>query len=115
MAAFYETLFTGESVGQAVTAGRSRLFDHDRRPSRKGDMPLADWLIPVHYLRRDVSFPQARTPRPAAAPSLKSLDQIRAAPSGTVAANDPLAAAAGCSWAAMTCSTSWKPRPGCSG
>ncbi len=57
MAAFYETLFTGESVGQAVTAGRSRLFDHDRRPSRKGDMPLADWLIPVHYLRRDVSFP----------------------------------------------------------
>ena len=96
MAAFYETLFTGESVGQAVTAGRSRLFDHDRRPSRKGDMPLADWLIPVHYLRRDVSFPQARTPRPAAAPSLNdALDQIRAAPSGTVAANDPLAAAGG--------------------
>ena len=62
MAAFYETLFTGESVGQAVTAGRSRLFDHDRRPSRKGDMPLADWLIPVHYLRRDVSFPKPGLP-----------------------------------------------------
>ena len=27
-------------------------------------MPLADWVVPVHYLRRDVSFPQARTPRP---------------------------------------------------
>jgi tetratricopeptide (TPR) repeat protein len=96
MAAFYETLFTGESVGQAVTAGRRRLFDHDGRPSRKGDMPLADWLVPVHYLRRDVSFPQARTPRPAAVPSLdEALDQIRAAPAGPEAAQDPLAAAGG--------------------
>ena len=42
-------------------------------------MPLADWLVPVHYLRKDVSFPQARTSRPAAAPSLDAaLDQIRA-------------------------------------
>ena len=98
MAAFYETLFTGDSVGQAVTAGRRRLFDHDRRPSRKGDMPLADWLIPVHYLRRDVSFPQARTRRPAAAPSLdEALDQIRAAASGSEAETeaDPLAAVDG--------------------
>ena len=96
MAAFYETLFTGASVGQAVTAGRRRLFDHDGRPSRKGDMPLADWLVPVHYLRRDVAFPQARTSRPAAAPPLdEALDEIRAAPSGTVAAQDPLAATGG--------------------
>ena len=96
MAAFYETLFTGASVGQAVTAGRRRLSDHDRRPSRKGDMPLADWLVPVHYLRRDVSFPHARTPRPAAVPSLdEALDQIRAAPSGPAAAQDPLAAVGG--------------------
>ena len=26
MAAFYESLFAGDSVGQAVTAGRQRLF-----------------------------------------------------------------------------------------
>jgi tetratricopeptide (TPR) repeat protein len=92
MAAFYETLFTGASVGQAVTAGRQRLFDHDARPSRKGDMPLADWLVPVHYLRRDVSFPQARTSRPAAAPPLdEALDQIRAAASEPSEAQDPLA------------------------
>jgi tetratricopeptide (TPR) repeat protein len=96
MAAFYETLFTGASVGQAVTAGRRRLFDHDRRPSRKGDMPLADWLVPVHYLRRDVSFPQARTSRPAAVPSLdEALDEIRAAASEPVETQDPLAAADG--------------------
>jgi tetratricopeptide (TPR) repeat protein len=96
MAAFYETLFTGASVGQAVTAGRRRLFDHDGRPSPKGDMPLADWLVPVHYLRKDVSFPQARTTRPAAAPSLDAaLDQIRDTAPGPEAAADPLAAVGG--------------------
>ena len=87
MAAFYESLFAGDSVGQAVTAGRRRLFGHDARPSPKGDMPLADWLVPVHYMRREVRFPQARTTRPAAAPPLdEMLDQIRAAPSEAAAA-----------------------------
>ena len=96
MAAFYESLFAGASVGQAVGAGRRRLFGHDGRPSPKGDMPLADWLIPVHYLRKEVRFPQARTTRPAAAPSLDAvLDQIRAAPSEPAAAQDPLAAVGG--------------------
>jgi hypothetical protein len=93
MAAFYESLFTGESVGQAVGGGRRRLFEHDGRPSPKGDMPLADWLVPVHYLRREVRFPQASTARPPAAPSLDvMLDQIRAAPSEPAVAQDPLAA-----------------------
>ena len=56
-------------------------------------MPLADWLVPVHYMRREVRFPQARTARPAAVPSLDAaLDQIRAAPSEPEAALDPLAA-----------------------
>ena len=96
MAAFYESLFTGATVSAAVTAGRRRLFAHDGRPSLKGDLPLADWLVPVHYLRREVSFPQARTARPAAAPSLEEvLDQIRAGPSGPAAGPDPLAAAGG--------------------
>ena len=96
MAAFYETLFTGASVGQAVTAGRRRLFVHDGRPSPKGDMPLADWLVPVHYMRKEISFPQARTARPAAAPSLDlALDEIAAAPSEPQARADPLAAVEG--------------------
>lgn len=64
MATFYERLFAGDTVTAAVTAGRRRLFQHDGRPSPKGDLPLADWLVPVHYLRGDVSFPQARTGRP---------------------------------------------------
>ena len=93
MSAFYESVFAGSSVGQAVGAGRRRLFEHDGRPSMKGDMPLADWLVPVHYMRREVRFPQARTARPAGAPSLEAaLDQIRAAPSEPAAAQDPLAA-----------------------
>ena len=98
MASFYETLFTGASVGQAVGAGRQRLASHDGRPSPKGDMPLADWLVPVHYMRKDVSFPQARTTRPASAPSLDVLlDQIRTARSGLEpeAGADPLAAVDG--------------------
>ena len=66
MAAFYETLFAGDTVSPAVTAGRRRLFDHDGRPSPKGDLPLADWLVPVHYLRREVALPPG--PRPAARP-----------------------------------------------
>ena len=93
MAAFYESLFAGKGVGQAVTAGRKRLFEHDDRPSPKGDMRLADWLVPVHYLRREVRFPDARTVRLAAAPSLdQALDQIRATPSEAAATQDPLAA-----------------------
>ena len=96
MAAFYESLFTGATVSQAVTAGRKRLYGHDGRPSPRGDMPLADWLVPVHYLRQDVSFPQARVSRPVAAPSLdEALEQIRAAPSLAAVAEDPLAAAGG--------------------
>jgi tetratricopeptide (TPR) repeat protein len=59
-------------------------------------MPLADLLVPVHYLRRDVRFPDARTARPAAVPSLdEALDEILAAPSEAAAAQDPLAAADG--------------------
>ena len=37
MAAFYESLFAGSTVGQAVTAGRKRLAGHDGRPSPAGD------------------------------------------------------------------------------
>ena len=96
MAAFYESLFAGTASARRSPPGVRRLFEHDGRPSPKGDMPLADWLVPVHYLRQEVRFPQARTARPAAAPSLdEALDQIRAAPSGTVAAQDPLAAVGG--------------------
>ena len=92
MAAFYEALFAGSSVGQAVGEGRRRLFERDGRPSPKGDMPLADWLVPVHYLRKDVRFPDARVSRPGAVPTLdEALDQIRAAPA-EAAAQDPLAA-----------------------
>ena len=79
MAVFYEHLFAGDSLSVAVTAGRRRLYEKDGRPSPKGELPLADWLVPVHYLRRDVAFPQARTSRPQGKPSLEALlDQLRA-------------------------------------
>ena len=70
MAVFYERLFAGETVSSAVTEGRLQLFRKPGRPSPKGDLPLADWVVPVHYFRREVSFPQAVVPRSAALPSL---------------------------------------------
>ena len=80
MAAFYETLFAGGTVTGAVTAGRRQMSDRPGRPSPKGRLPLADWLVPVHYLRRDVSFPQATVSRPAGAPSLSSALEAMSVP-----------------------------------
>src|SRR5208282_4745636 len=58
----------------------------------KGGLALADWLVPVHYMRREVRFPQAQTDRPAAVPSLdEALDRIRVA-SDAAPVEDPLAA-----------------------
>lgn len=79
MTAFYERLFAGDPVSAAVTSGRKRMAARNRRPSRRGDLPLEDWLVPVHYLRRDVSFPQAVTPRTAPFSLDEELDQIRSA------------------------------------
>src|SRR5690348_9662256 len=56
------------------------MYQQNQRPSPKGELSLADWLVPVHYLRRDVSFPQARTGRPTNLPPLDQLlDDQRAA------------------------------------
>jgi hypothetical protein len=83
MAVFYEHLFAGDTVSAAVSAGRRRLFQHDGRPSPKGDLPLPDWLVPVHYLRRDVSFPRAQVSRPATDPSMEApRDSLRTASAG---------------------------------
>jgi hypothetical protein len=57
MAAFYERLFAGDGITQAVDAGRQRLHQRPERHSPKGMMALADWVVPVHYLRTDVRFP----------------------------------------------------------
>jgi len=79
MTAFYERLFAGEPVSAAVAAGRARLARNPLRPSPKGDLALADWLVPVHYLRREVHFPQLRTtPSPRGDLSLDAyLDRLR--------------------------------------
>ncbi len=76
MAAFYERLFAGDPTSAAVTAGRRRLAERPDRPSPKGQMPLADWLVPVHYLRQDVHFPALRRTRPSV-PLDDTLDDLR--------------------------------------
>ncbi|MFN2497216.1 MAG: CHAT domain-containing protein, partial [Pseudonocardiaceae bacterium] len=77
MAAFYERLFAGDRVAEAVSAGRARLAQRAERPSPKGPMPLADWVVPVHYARRDVRFPYLQTHRPAEVSLDEMLDRLR--------------------------------------
>jgi tetratricopeptide (TPR) repeat protein len=69
MTAFYNALFAGGTVSSAVAAGRRRMFDNPGRPSPKGRLPLQDWLVPVHYRRREVSFPPAPAAPPGGLPS----------------------------------------------
>ncbi|WP_330262019.1 CHAT domain-containing protein [Streptomyces sp. NBC_00539] len=68
MAAFYERLLSGDRVTEAVAAGRRRLATADERPSPKGLLPLADWMVPVLYARSDAGFPWLRA-RPGSATS----------------------------------------------
>ncbi|MEU8242349.1 tetratricopeptide repeat protein [Actinoplanes missouriensis] len=90
MTAFYDRLFGGGEVADAVAAGRLRLAERNKRPSPKGPLPLQDWLVPVLYARQDVSFPGLRR-EPTAGPSLDAiLDDVRQRPArGDL--NDPLA------------------------
>jgi tetratricopeptide (TPR) repeat protein len=102
MAAFYERLFAGDPVSTAVTAGRKRMALRNGRPSRKGDLPLDDWMIPVHYVRRDVSFPQLLTERTEAISLDESLDRISAAGRHSGARElDPVGSFIGRDW--LTC------------
>jgi hypothetical protein len=94
MAAFYEALFSGRSVGEAVTAGRRRLFGHQQRPSPKGAMALQDWMVPVHYARSDIRFPDLQpqpSTRPAGLSLDEALDQLRHNLADAAQARDPLA------------------------
>lgn len=94
MAAFYESLFAREKRGPGGRCGAAAAVRAGRAAESEGEMPLADWLVPVHYMRREVRFPDARISRPAALLSLDAApDQIRAVPAEPVEGNpDPLAA-----------------------
>lgn len=83
MAMFYEALFAGRSVAEAVQEGRRQMRLKNRRPSPKGGIPLDDWLVPVHYSHREILFPQlASTPKAdpqSLAHTLGKLNETRAA------------------------------------
>lgn len=82
MTAFYEALFARKTVSEAVSEGRRRLYRRRERPSPKGMLPLEDWIVPVHYLRRAISFAELKPTQPAGALSLDALlDRMR--PSGS--------------------------------
>lgn len=80
MTAFYQALFEGKAVSAAVEAGRDRLARKPDRPSPKGWLPLEDWMMPVHYQRRAISFPQLKsTPAGPGLSLYTALDQLRQA------------------------------------
>lgn len=76
MTAFYDGLFSGSSVAAAVREGRQRMSRNRMRPSPKGMLDLEDWMVPVHYLRREVSFPYLHREEPASRMAVPTLDAI---------------------------------------
>lgn len=46
---FYQQLVIGTDVSTAVAAARRQVINQRLRPSPKGDLPLADWMVPVLY------------------------------------------------------------------
>ncbi len=89
MATFYERLFAGGTVAEATTAGRAQLAARPGRPSPRGDMPLADWFVPVLYLRQQVRFPELRAARPPADDDAPP-DADQLAPQGEFVGRDAL-------------------------
>ncbi|MEV2233436.1 tetratricopeptide repeat protein, partial [Streptomyces phaeochromogenes] len=85
MTAFYERLFAGDLLSAAVSAGRQRLDRHPLRPSPKGLMPLADWVVPVVYTRTDVHFAGLRTGRGQQESLDQLLDRMREQPAADTA------------------------------
>ncbi|MFI6849490.1 tetratricopeptide repeat protein [Kitasatospora sp. NBC_00085] len=86
MAAFYERLLSGDRITEAVAAGRRRLANADERPSPKGPLPLADWMVPVLYARGEARFPWLHARSGSAASSDRS--PVRDGPGGREDAND---------------------------
>jgi hypothetical protein len=48
---FYRSLLMGANPGEALRAGRAKMFLHPERPCYAGEVPLQDWIVPIHYLR----------------------------------------------------------------
>ena len=78
MAAFYERLFAGATVSESVAAGRARMRQQPNRPSPKGKVPLQDWLVPVHYLRKEIRFPHLHQQPQARPPGISLGDALSA-------------------------------------
>ena len=45
----YQDLVNGASLDMAVASGRREMLNKRERPSVKGNLPLADWMVPVLY------------------------------------------------------------------
>jgi CHAT domain len=76
MAEICASLVREDRLREAMLAGRRELAVRPDRLCEGGSRPLQDWVVPVHYRRRDVSFPRLTAAPPGArAP-------VRRAPAG---------------------------------
>ncbi len=92
MAVFYDALFAGLNVSEAMARGRARLKSHNLRPSPKGDMPLLDWVVPVHYASQYVAFQNLAAERKARPTPREAMDEILAKASEGPGEKDDFAA-----------------------
>jgi len=79
MAVFYEALFAGKTVSEAVNAGRKALRQEENRlrPSLKGAMPLQDWIVPVHYVHSTLRLPNGKLTRaPVSSPAEETAAKV---------------------------------------
>jgi tetratricopeptide (TPR) repeat protein len=53
---FYRGLFEEGNMAGAVRLGRQRMWTHDKRICARGEYPLQDWLLPVHYRQDPINF-----------------------------------------------------------
>ncbi len=67
MKEFYNVLLSGDAVSKAITAGREQLYTYNERTSLKGPLTFEDWMVPVHYTRRDLKIVELKKKDPTRA------------------------------------------------
>lgn len=57
MSTLYKSLFTGNMIGEAIKEGRQELYCNKVRMASLGqEIDLEDWVLPVIYKRKDITF-----------------------------------------------------------
>jgi tetratricopeptide (TPR) repeat protein len=72
---FYRRLFSDGSIAVAARAGRQHMWRHNKRVCVRGEYPLQDWLLPVHYRQDLFNFAFAKEAGKQVAPRASKLPE----------------------------------------